>query len=85
MVWKSLGSDFMAIIGKIYQTNDNIYGLYEDDLRDIVQKNTALILNRRMSSYDDNIIVVEYLIGENKQAVEETVFHYYFDLLEEIE
>ena len=75
----------MAIIGKIYQTNDNIYGLYEDDLRDIVQKNTALILNRRMSSYDDNIIVVEYLIGENKQAVEETVFHYYFDLLEEIE
>ena len=75
----------MAIIGKIYQTNDNIYGLYEDDLRDIVQKNTALILNRRMSSCDDNIIVVEYLIGENKQAVEETVFHYYFDLLEEIE
>lgn len=75
----------MAVIGKLYRTNDNIYGLYKKDLIELIHLNIVLVLDRYISSYDDNVNIVEYLMDENKQVVEETVFHYYFDLLEEVE
>jgi len=69
----------MAIVGRLYRANNNVSRLSKE--HPIV----VLVIDRRPSGYDKTttIVTVEYLVGEQKNRMEEKIFHLYFNLLEE--
>lgn len=73
----------MAVIGKLYKANKSYADLYARSSKKIDQIPTVLVIDRYSNVAGRHGIRVVYLIGENKNTVEEPVFHQYFDLLEE--
>ena len=70
----------MAIIGKLYMASDNVFGLFKKDLQELIIKSPILVVDRYSS---EEGTTVQYILGERKMYLEETMFHFYFILIEE--
>ena len=73
----------MAVIGKLYRANKSYVGGAPRSSIKIEQLPIVLVIDRYSNVAGRPGVRVVYLIGENKNIIEEPVFHQYFDLLEE--
>lgn len=75
----------MTIVGRLYRANKSYVDLYAHSSIKIDQIPIVLVIDQYSNVAGRHGVRVVYLIGENKNTVEEPVFHHYFDLLEEEE
>ena len=72
----------MAIVGKLYMANKNYVDLLTRSGRKVVQPTVALAIDRYTNVSGPYGVKVRYLLGEDKNLLEEDTFHIYFDLLD---